>query len=385
LIGDEIVADKYDDTGRGHPGESRTAIFQFILWTPDACAPINCSIADPTLPRMEVKAHHSLKSLNTFGLEAKAERFVAVQDLEEARESLTLPGARDAFILGGGSNILITKDVSGLVIHNQIGGITDDDMGEGRHVISVGAGVVWHDLVMYAVQRGYGGIENLSLIPGSCGAAPMQNIGAYGVEIKEVFHSLDALHIPTGEIHTFQKEDCRFGYRESVFKRERKGQYLITHLHLILEEQAELNTSYGAIQQELEAMEVEPSIQNISQAVINIRKSKLPDPAQIGNAGSFFKNPVLPIDQFEALQARYPDVPNYPAPNGRKVAAGWLIEQAGWKGKDLGGYGVHDRQALVLVNRGGATGEKLYAISQDILDSVQERFGVQLEREVNII
>jgi len=334
---------------------------------------------------MEVKAHHSLKSLNTFGLEAKAERFVAVQDLEEARESLTLPGARDAFILGGGSNILITKDVSGLVIHNQIGGITDDDMGEGRHVISVGAGVVWHDLVMYAVQRGYGGIENLSLIPGSCGAAPMQNIGAYGVEIKEVFHSLDALHIPTGEIHTFQKEDCRFGYRESVFKRERKGQYLITHLHLILEEQAELNTSYGAIQQELEAMEVEPSIQNISQAVINIRKSKLPDPAQIGNAGSFFKNPVLPIDQFEALQARYPDVPNYPAPNGRKVAAGWLIEQAGWKGKDLGGYGVHDRQALVLVNRGGATGEKLYALSQDILDSVQERFGVQLEREVNII
>jgi UDP-N-acetylmuramate dehydrogenase len=299
------------------------------------------------------------------------------------RKTLGLPSG--PLLVLQGSDILLTKDIAGFTWHNVIAGIEEVDLGEGRHRLTVGAGVPWHELVMFTVEKGYGGLENMSLIPGSCGAAPMQNIGAYGAEIKDVFYQLEALHLPSGEVHTFGKEECRFAYRESVFKRDKKGEYLIVNITLDLDEHASLNTSYGAISQELEDAGVEPSIRSISEAVIRIRQSKLPDPAKIGNAGSFFKNPVIAEDRFEELLERFPTMPNYPAQSGRKVAAGWLIEQAGWKGKDLGGYGVHDRQALVLVNRGKASGQAIYELSQDIISSVEAIYGIRLEREVNII
>ncbi|NND93996.1 MAG: UDP-N-acetylmuramate dehydrogenase [Flavobacteriales bacterium] len=334
---------------------------------------------------MEFLENISLKHFNTFGIEARAEKFCEFTNTEELTEALSASSDMPSLILGGGSNVLLTQDISGVVLRNAIPGIeTVKDDGD-KVLIRSGAGESWHDLVLYAVERGFGGIENLSLIPGSVGAAPMQNIGAYGVEIKDVFQSLEALYIPSGELHRFTAEDCKFGYRESIFKRELKGQYVITSIDLELRRNSELNTSYGAIEQELQRLGKEADIKSISEAVINIRRSKLPDPAIIGNAGSFFKNPVIEKIEFETLLKDFPEIPNYPAPSGRKLAAGWLIEQAGWKGKDLGGYGVHDRQALVLVNRGGATGEKLFQLSEDILTSVKDKFGVQLEREVNVI
>lgn len=334
---------------------------------------------------MKIQEKISLRPFNTFGLDVIAERYCEFADEEQLIEGLQYSGGEPSLILGGGSNVLLTKDIAGLVMRNTIPGIDVIEDDGTAVVIRAGAGVIWHELVMHCVNAGYGGIENMSLIPGSVGAAPMQNIGAYGIEIKDVFHSLDALHIPTGEIHSFKTDDCAFGYRESVFKRALKGQYVLTHLQLRLSRASELNTSYGAIEQELERLDKAADIQSISEAVINIRRSKLPDPAQIGNAGSFFKNPVISIPVFEELIGRFPDVPNYPAPTGRKLAAGWLIEQCGWKGKDLGGYGVHDKQALVLVNRGGASGEKIFQLSAEIISSVKERFHVELEREVNII
>ncbi|NNC84006.1 MAG: UDP-N-acetylmuramate dehydrogenase [Flavobacteriales bacterium] len=334
---------------------------------------------------MDFQQNISLKAYNTFGLEVRAEQFASFSNEEELVEGLDLCHAEPSLILGGGSNILLTKDIPGLVLRNEIPGIDISPWNDETYIVRAGAGMVWHDLVSYCVENGLGGIENLSLIPGSVGAAPMQNIGAYGVEIKDVFHGLEALHIPTGEVHRFGLEECRFGYRESVFKRSLKGQYVITRLELRLSKNSTLNTSYGAIEAELERLGKAPSIQSISEAVINIRRSKLPDPQKIGNAGSFFKNPVIESERFEEIRSRYPDIPNYPAPQGVKVAAGWLIEQAGWKGKDLGGYGVHDRQALVLVNRGQATGEKLYRLSKDIIASVHEKYGITLEREVNVI
>lgn len=334
---------------------------------------------------MQLKENFSLKAFNTFGLDVKANRFAEFRDEEELIEGITAAGDVPMMILGGGSNVLFTNDYPGLVLRNAIPGIEAlKDDGRQIHIRS-GAGVVWHDLVMYCVAHGYGGIENLSLIPGSVGAAPMQNIGAYGVEIKDVFHSLEALHIPTGEIHTFKSDDCRFGYRESVFKRRLKGQYVITSLSLRLDRKATFNTSYGAIEQELERLDKEASIPSISEAVINIRRSKLPDPAQIGNAGSFFKNPVISEELFGTLSKRFPSMPNYAAPAGKKIAAGWLIEQCGWKGKDLGGYGVHDKQALVLVNRGSASGKKLFDLSSEIIQTVEDRFDICLDREVNIV
>lgn len=332
---------------------------------------------------MEILDNISLRPYNSFGLDVQAERYCEFSNEEELVEGLESIDAPPSLILGGGSNILLTKNVAGLVMRNTIPGIETLSDNGNEVLIRAGAGVVWHELVMHCVNHGLGGIENMSLIPGSVGAAPMQNIGAYGVEIKDVFHSLEAVHIPTGEIHTFSAEDCAFGYRESVFKRALKGQYVLSHVQLSLKRDSELNTSYGAIEQELEGKEV--SIQSISQAVIQIRRSKLPDPAQIGNAGSFFKNPVISVQDYEELTKKYPEVPNYPAPEGKKLAAGWLIEQCGWKGKDLGGYGVHDKQALVLVNRGGASGEKIFQLSEEIIASVKERFDVSLEREVNIL
>jgi len=323
--------------------------------------------------------------MNTFGLEVSADQFCRFRSVDMLREGLERAQGLPKLILGGGSNILFTSDFHGMVLRNEMGGMELIEERDGQVIIEAGSGVVWHDLVIYAVDQGLGGIENMSLIPGSCGAAPMQNIGAYGVEIKDCFHSLKAYHIATGEIHEFKADDCGFGYRESVFKRKLKGQYVILSISLKLSKNPNLNTSYGAIEKELEAMGLDANVKNISDAVIRIRRSKLPDPAIIGNAGSFFKNPVINEELFQTLIQAHPHMPHYPALEGHKLAAGWLIEQCGWKGKDLGGYGVHDKQALVLVNRGQGTGEKLYELSEEIIKSVNERFQVELEREVNII
>jgi UDP-N-acetylmuramate dehydrogenase len=327
----------------------------------------------------------SLKHMNTFGLEVAADQFCRFRSVDMLRAGLEKAHGLPKLILGGGSNILFTSDFQGMVLKNEIGEIQVVQEDEDFALVEAGAGVVWHDLVRFAVEKGWGGIENMSLIPGSCGAAPMQNIGAYGVEVKDCFQSLKAYHIASSEIHEFDGKACEFAYRESVFKRKLKGQYVILSVCLRLNKKPSLNTSYGAIELELETMGLNASVKTISDAVIRIRRSKLPDPAVIGNAGSFFKNPVVEDSLFQKLIGLHPSMPNYPAESGKKLAAGWLIEQCGWKGKDLGGYGVHDKQALVLVNRGQGSGEKLYALSEEIILSVKEKFKVEIEREVNII
>ena len=328
----------------------------------------------------------NLQSFNTFGIQAHAAQLSEAHSVDEMRALIHAHGTPD-LVLGGGSNVLLRGDVDGFVLVNRIPGIEVVKQ-EGDLVrVRVGGGVVWHDFVLHCIAQGWAGVENLSLIPGSVGAAPMQNIGAYGVEIKDVFHQLEALHIASGEVHTFDHADCQFGYRESVFKRALKGQHIITHVEFDLSLTPTFHTEYGAIQNELEAMGVtELSIRAISDAVIRIRQSKLPDPAQIGNAGSFFKNPVVPTAEYERIREAHPNVVAYPAGEGHmKLAAGWLIDQAGWKGHVRGTHGVHDRQALVLVNHGGAQGQDIWQLSEDILQDVQARYGVTLEREVNII
>jgi len=282
--------------------------------------------------------------------------------------------------------MLFTKDFEGLFVRNCIKGIQEIERSETHVVIEAGAGELWHDFVMYCVDRGYGGLENLSLIPGCVGASPMQNIGAYGVEIKDTFAYLDAVEISTGEIKRFHLADCAFGYRESVFKRALKNQYVICKVAFTLTLQPVINTSYGVIEAELKQMGISnPGIKDVSKAVIRIRQSKLPDPKELGNAGSFFKNPVVTEEVLQSIQLTYARVPSYPAGEGHvKLAAGWLIEQAGWKGKQFGNVGVHELQALVLVNYGGGTGKEIYELSQRIIEDIQEKFGVSLEREVNI-
>jgi len=328
-----------------------------------------------------------LTSLNTFGIRARAERFASFSSVDELRDILAHRNGAPLFILGGGSNILLTQDIQGLVIHNQIPGI-EEIQRDANHVhLKVGAGVVWHEFVMHCVENDLGGVENLSLIPGSVGASPMQNIGAYGVEIKDVFVELEAYNIESGEVRKFDAEACEFGYRESVFKRRLKGQYIIVSVTFRLSLNPTINSSYGAIESELNAAGViDPGIKDISKAVIAIRSSKLPNPAEIGNAGSFFKNPVVETSVLKNIQHRHDNVPNYPASGGNvKLAAGWLIDQAGWKGKRFGNYGVHDRQALVLVNHGNCSGRDIFDLSERIISDIQEKFGITLEREVNII
>jgi len=272
-----------------------------------------------------------------------------------------------------------------VVIRNLIPGIAVIEETPDHVWVKVGSGVVWHDFVRHCIAHNWGGVENLSLIPGSVGAGPMQNIGAYGVELKDVFHSLEAWHINDRAIVPFNAADCEFGYRESTFKRKHKNQFMITAVTFKLSKNPVLNTSYGAIEQELQKAGITtPTILDISDAVIRIRRSKLPDPAQIGNAGSFFKNPVIAESQFKALQQAYSDIVGYPSGASVKVAAGWLIEKAGWKGHSRGTHGVHALQALVLVNYGGASGSEVHQLSSDIIQSVQEKFGITLEREVNI-
>lgn len=342
---------------------------------------------------MMIKENISLKSFNTFGIDVSAKQFAhfnSVDQLHELLEFNTRPTTNDqqpTLILGGGSNILFTKDFDGLVLKNELVGIKEIKEDVHHVYVQAGAGVNWHHFVLHCIHNGWAGVENLSLIPGNVGASPMQNIGAYGVEIKDVFFSLEAFHIPDKKIVHFTLNDCEFGYRESVFKRKFRNEFVITGVTYRLNRIPEYNTSYGAIEQELEKMGVKQlSIQAVSQAVINIRSSKLPDPAVIGNAGSFFKNPEINNNQFSMLKAQFPDAVGHPLPNGNvKLAAGWLIEQAGWKGYRKGDAGCHEKQALVLVNYGHAKGRDIYNLSEEILQSVKNKFGVGLEREVNIV
>ena len=329
-----------------------------------------------------------LQSFNTFGIKINARYFSEFGTAEELAELLEWAAGRELIILGGGSNVLFTKDLDGLVARNAISGIELVDEDDDYVYVRAGAGEVWQEFVEYCIGRDWAGVENLSLIPGSVGAAPMQNIGAYGVELKEVFYELEAWHIAEKKSYTFSVNDCVFGYRESVFKRQYRGQFVILNVTFRLAKKPVFHTAYGAIKEELERMGVqELSIRAVSDAVKTVRRSKLPDPAVIGNAGSFFKNPTIPDEQFDVLQAEYMDIVGYhnTGTDTTKLAAGWLIEQCGWKGFRRGDAGVHARQALVLVNYGGATGQEIYDLSETILQSVQDRFGVTLEREVNII
>lgn len=340
---------------------------------------------------MEVLENISLKKYNTFGIDASAAYFCNFTTVEEAKELLAFKKTGnekgETLVLGGGSNILFTKNFNGLVLKNEIGGIEKVREDDEYVYVKAGAGVNWHSLVLYCIESKWAGVENLSLIPGNVGASPMQNIGAYGVEIKDVFHELEALHIGDGNVVQFNLNDCAFGYRESVFKRKYKHQFIIASVTYRLSKKSKFNTSYGAIEQELERMGVtELSIGVISDAVINIRSSKLPNPAEIGNAGSFFKNPEVGKSLFEKLKTQYPNIVGYALENGHvKLAAGWLIEQCGWKGYRRGDAGCHAKQALVLVNYGNAKGEEILCLSTEIIQSVKEKFGVKLEREVNIV
>lgn len=329
----------------------------------------------------------NLAPFTTFAVEAKTAYFASFTTIEELKKLLSEVKDRKLLILGGGSNILFRNNFDGVTLHNKIQGISTVKEDENYIVLKVGAGEVWHDFVLYSLSKGWGGVENLSLIPGSVGASPMQNIGAYGVEIKDVFESLEAVEISSGELRTFSHEECQFGYRESVFKKSLKDKYVITSVSYRLSKHPVLNTSYGAIENELKSMGIlHPTIQDVSKAVIAIRQSKLPDPKEIGNAGSFFKNPIISLSHFEKLKKEYPEIPSYKVSEVEvKVPAGWLIDKAGWKGKTIQNYGVHKKQALVLVNYGKASGEDIYELSEKIIKDIQLRYGILLEREVNII
>jgi UDP-N-acetylmuramate dehydrogenase len=343
---------------------------------------------------MQLQQNISLYPYNTFHIQATAKYFAAFTSLQELQEALDIYHTqyisdiqRKMLLLGGGSNVLFTKDIDGLVLKNETAGIEVVDEDDSFYYVRSAAGENWHKLVMYCVENNYAGMENLSLIPGCVGASPMQNIGAYGVEIKDIFHQLEAYDLLEKNVVTFGLDDCHFGYRESVFKRQYKGRFVILNVTFKLRKVPEFNIEYGAIREELQKMQVaELSIRAISQAVINIRTSKLPDPAVIGNAGSFFKNPVIDNDHFLLLKQTYSTIPGYAAGEQQtKVAAGWLIEQCGWKGYRNGDAGCYNKQALVLVNYGGATGQEIYNLSDAIIRSVEAKFGVTLEREVNIL
>jgi UDP-N-acetylmuramate dehydrogenase len=334
---------------------------------------------------MEILENINLKNYNSFGISAYAKQFAALtstEDLVKIEEN----SWKNVFVLGGGSNILFTKNVDALVLQNKLEGIQVIAENESDIIIEVGAGTNWHNFVMHCIQNNWGGVENLALIPGSVGASPIQNIGAYGVEVKDVFNSLTAYNYKEKKWLTLTKSDCQFEYRESIFKHELKGSCVITAVQFKLSKKHTLNKSYGAIQQELEKMKVgQVDIQAVAQAVINIRSSKLPNPKEIGNAGSFFKNLTIPVEQFEALQKQFAEIVFYKAGENKiKLAAGWLIEQCGFKGYRKGDAGCHGKQALVLVNYGNATGVEIINLSNEIINAVQQKFGVHLEREVNI-
>jgi UDP-N-acetylmuramate dehydrogenase len=333
------------------------------------------------------KRNFNLQKINTFGIKGRAAWYVEAPSIESLRHHL-LTAQQPHFILGGGSNILLRNDWPGTVIRITIGGIGIERQSESEVVVGAGAGVRWHDLVLWTLEHDFGGQENLSLIPGTVGAAPIQNIGAYGVELKDVFEKLEAMNRSTGEIRVFAKAECHFGYRDSTFKNDLRDRYVIMRVYFRLTKLSHrLNTGYGDIQRMLESRGLaQPGIRDVSDAVIAIRRSKLPDPAQLGNAGSFFKNPEIGLAQFQDLISRFPEMVHYPQPGGTvKVPAGWLIEQCGWKGHRRGNAGCHEKQALVLVNFGNATGEEIWQLAIAIQSSVREKFGILLQPEVNVV
>ncbi len=339
---------------------------------------------------MNIQENFSLQSFNTFGVEALAAHYSAVTSLQELKKALVYARERDlpVMLLGGGSNILLTDDYRGLVIHLNLKGISEEVIDENIVHVTAQAGENWHAFVQFCLNKNYGGLENLSLIPGNVGTSPMQNIGAYGTEIKDTFVRCSVLNLETLEEEQFNAQQCLFGYRESVFKTVVKGKYIILSVTFALTRRDhQIKTEYGAIRAELDAMEIlSPTIQQVSQAVVRIRQSKLPDPAKVGNAGSFFKNPTVSQEQFDLIKEKNPDMPSYPMDGRVKIPAGWLIEQCGWKGRQIGNVATHAAQALVIINKTGeASGDEIYRYSAQIISSVEERFGIRLEREVNIV
>jgi UDP-N-acetylmuramate dehydrogenase len=333
---------------------------------------------------MFLRQNISLKPYNTFGIDVSAEYFTELDHVEQLAEIAALPHQKH--ILGGGSNILMTQPVKGLVVHNKLRGITEEKQDDDHTWLRVQAGEVWHEFVLFAIDRGLGGIENLALIPGTVGASPMQNIGAYGVEAKETIESVTCWHWEEKKFVTYTNAECHFGYRDSIFKQELKDKVFITSVVYKLRKHPVYNTTYGAIEHELQHMGVtELSVKAIAQAVINIRTSKLPDPRIIGNAGSFFKNPTITRIQYDQLHCRFAGMPSFAVNDIMvKVPAAWLIEQCGWKGYRNGDTGVHEKQCLVLVNHGHADGSAIWDLSGRILGSVKEKFGIDLEREVQV-
>lgn len=335
-----------------------------------------------------IAEHVSLKHFNTFGVEAQARWFTEIHAEEELHSLFSEDRWRneERFILGGGSNVLFTRSFEGLIIRMNIPGIQHRLEGSTVYV-TAGAGVIWNDLVRYCVERGFAGVENLSLIPGTVGASPVQNIGAYGVELKDVFHSCRAYHINKAEVITFYLDDCKFDYRDSIFKRELKNQVVISSVTFKLSLDPQINISYGAIRQELETRNnTNPGIKEVSDVVSSIRVEKLPDPSTIGNAGSFFKNPIVDEQQFVQLKSAFPDIVHYCLPNSTvKLAAGWMIEKSGWKGKQIKETATWKNQALVIVNAGNASGSEIYNFSEAIINDVKEKFNITLEREVNVL
>ncbi|WP_395067128.1 UDP-N-acetylmuramate dehydrogenase [Flavobacterium sp.] len=337
---------------------------------------------------MQIQTNFSLKKYNTFGIEAKAKQFVAVHSNDELKSILEHYSSDKKFILGGGSNMLLTQDIDALVIHIDLKGkkiIKEDD---DFVWVESQAGEVWHEFVLWTIEQNFGGLENMSLIPGNVGTTPVQNIGAYGTEIKDTFVSCEAMNIATQELKVFTKEECNFGYRESIFKHEAKDKFVITSVVFKLTKRNhKINTSYGDITKELENKNVIiATLKDVSNAVIVIRQSKLPDPKELGNSGSFFKNPIISKSEFEKVHALHPEMPHYVISETEvKIPAGWLIEKAGFKGKRFGDAGIHKNQALVLVNYGNATGQEILAVSRDVQATVLKEFGIAIEAEVNVI
>lgn len=339
-----------------------------------------------------MQENYSLKNLNTFGVDVSARYFAEVSTVDELlrvlKDNQLLTINYQPLFLGGGSNVLFTQNYDGWVIRLNLKGISEEIINENEVLVTANAGEKWHEFVQFCLSKNYGGLENLSLIPGNVGTSPMQNIGAYGTEIKDTFVSCKVLNLETLEVEVFDNDQCKFGYRESFFKREGKRKYIILEVTFKLSTNNHIiKTEYGAISTELKNLGIEnPTIQDISKAVINIRQSKLPDPKVLGNAGSFFKNPTISLEEFLKVQEKYPAIPNYPNGDFVKVPAGWLIEQCGWKGKQIGNVASHELQALVIVNKtGNASGKEIFDFSTMIIDSVREKFGIELEREVNII
>ena len=341
------------------------------------------------MSELQIHRNFSLRAFNTFNIDVLCSAFAQIPTIDALSAVLQHGelGAMPRLILGGGSNLLFTKDFDGLALKVAIEGIYTLRENDDFVWVKAGAGERWHNLVLHCVENRWGGIENLSLIPGCVGAAPIQNIGAYGAELKEVFDSLEAVNLASGKIEVFTNAQCRFGYRDSIFKNKLKDKYCIVSVTLCLHKHPLLNTQYGAIDHTLKEMGVaQPTLKTVSEAVCHIRRSKLPNPAVIGNAGSFFKNAEVDKEVFDVLHAHHPAMPHYRLTNGKvKIPAGWLIEQCGWKGKRNGQAGVHHRQALVLVNYGTATGDEILSLAHNIQASVKKQFGIALMPEVNVV